>query len=244
MVSLLDVNPREVIGGNNPPSPFDQTEARILELYDEAKNWCDGEPIADQAQADALGKLDSMIMKARKEADELRIVEKRPHDEAAKEVQERFKPLLARCDLARDVCKKALTPYLVKLDAEKREVEERARREADERLAAAQEAMQSTHRYDLEQREQAETLIKEAEVARKAADRAEKDKAHVQGGSRARGLRTVYRPEITSTTDFARYLWAEHPADMREYLDRMAVTLVARGIRQIPGVTVHADKVL
>lgn len=245
-IDLIDSNPRAVIGGNNPPepTPFDQAEAEILMLFDQAKGFLDGEPIANQAQADDVGRLDAMIMKARKVADTQRAEEKKPYDDAAKAVQEKWKPLLTRCDLARDACKQALTPYLRKLDEEKRAREEEARREAERVRREAEEAMRSAHRYDLEAREAAEAKLREADEAEKAARRAEKDKAHVAGGSRAKGLRTVYRAEITGTSEFARYLWANHPADMRDFLDKMAAILVSRGLRAIPGVTVHEEKVV
>lgn len=236
------------IGHNNPPepTPFERAEAEVILLFDQAKGFLDGEPIANQKQADAIGLLDSMIMKARKAADELRIEEKRPHDEAAKAVQEKFKPLLTRCDLARDACKQALTPYLRKLEEEKRAKAEETRKAAEEERRKAQESMQAAHRYDLEAREAAETQLKQAEEAEKAARRAEKDKAHVTGAGRAKGLRTTYRPEVTDYTAFARHLWTNHKEEYQEFLDGMAAKLVGRGVRgeTVPGLKVHEEKVI
>lgn len=234
------------IGHNNPPTPFEQMEAEILVLFDQAKGFLDGEPIADQKQADAVGLLDGMIMKARKAADELRVEEKRPHDEAAKAVQEKFKPLLTRCDLARDACKQALTPYLRKLEEEKRALAEEARRIADEERRKAKEALQASHRYDLEAREAAEAQLKQAEAAEKAASRAEKDKAHVAGAGRAKGLRTTYRAEVTDYTAFARHLWVNNKEEYQQFMDDMAAKLVSRGVRgeTVPGLKVHEEKVM
>jgi hypothetical protein len=234
------------IGHNNPPSPFETIESEILVLFDQAKGFLDGEPIADQKQADAVGLLDGMIMKARKAADELRVEQKRPHDEAAKAVQEAFKPLLTRCDLARDACKQALTPYLRKLEDEKRAKAEEARRVAEEERRKAEEAMQASHRYDLEAREAAEAQLKQAEEAEKAARRAEKDKAHVTGAGRAKGLRTTYRAEVTDYTAFARHLWTSHKDEYQQFLDSMAEKLIGRGVRgeTVPGLKVHEEKVM
>jgi gamma-glutamylcysteine synthetase len=236
------------IGHNNPPEPtaFEQAEVEILMLFDQAKGFLDGEPIANRAQADAVGTLDGMIMKARKVADELRVEEKRPHDEAAKAVQEKFKPLLTRCDLARDACKQALTPYLRKLEDEKRAKAEEACKAAEEERRKAQEAMQAAHRYDLEAREAAEAQLKQAEEAEKTARRAEKDKAHVAGAGRAKGLRTAYRAEVTDYTTFARHLWASHKDEYQEFLDGMAAKLVQHGVRgeTVPGLKVYEVKVI
>ena len=52
-----DVDSREVIGGNNPPSPFEESETAINDLYDEAywllawthQHFLTGEP-RDQSQ--------------------------------------------------------------------------------------------------------------------------------------------------------------------------------------------------
>jgi hypothetical protein len=82
--------------------------------------------------ADAVSKLLDMIRKAKKEADDFRAAEKKPHDDAAKAVQEKWKPLITRCDLAADAAKKALTPYLEAVEREKRAVAEAARKAADE----------------------------------------------------------------------------------------------------------------
>src|SRR3546814_11674822 len=100
----------------------------------------DGEPIKAQGQADAVGKLLDMIRQAKKAADEQRVIEKKPHDDAAKAVQTKYKPLIDKCELAASVAKKALVPWLEHLEAEQRADAERKRKEADEARQAALEA--------------------------------------------------------------------------------------------------------
>jgi hypothetical protein len=92
-------------GHNNPPTPFDECERKVFDLFDEAKNFLDGEAITTQDMADAVSKLLDMIRKAKKEADDFRAAEKKPHDDAAKAVQEKWKPLITRCDLAADAAR-------------------------------------------------------------------------------------------------------------------------------------------
>src|SRR3546814_17507768 len=73
-----------------------------------------------------------MIRQAKKAADEQRVIEKKPHDDAAKAVQTKYKPLIDKCELAASVAKKALVPWLEHLEAEQRADAERQCKEADE----------------------------------------------------------------------------------------------------------------
>ncbi|WP_201829651.1 hypothetical protein [Microvirga zambiensis] len=234
-----------VIGHNNPPepTPFERAEAQIIMLFDEAKNWLDGEGIATQAQADDVSKLLDMIRKAKKAADEARVEEKRPHDEAAKEVQEKYKPLLTRCDLAADAAKKALAPFLEKLEAEKRAKAEAARREAEGKARAAQEAIRAAQATDLAAREAAEALIQDAKKAEAVAKRAENDKAHGKGGSRAVTLRTTYRPVLKDAREAARYYWKTRQSELEAFLLTLAEKDVRAGQQDIPGFDIIVEKV-
>ena len=231
------------IGHNQPPAtPFDECQSRIGDLYMEAKNWLDGEAVETQEQADALSKLLDDIRKAGKEADEHRKVEKKPHDDAAKAVQAKWKPLLDDCERAADAAKKALTPFLQAQEAERRAKAEAARREAEETMRAAQEALRASIGVNLESRQNAEELLSEAKRAEAAAARAEKDKAKATGGARAVSLRTTYRAEVTDYREFAKWVWTHDPAALNAWLDEHAARLVRAGRRDVPGVTVHEEQ--
>ncbi|WP_457849416.1 hypothetical protein, partial [Staphylococcus aureus] len=67
----------------------------ISALYTEGKHWLDGSPVTTQVEADSVAKLLAMAREAANRADERRIAEKRPHDEAAAEVQARYNTLIA-----------------------------------------------------------------------------------------------------------------------------------------------------
>ena len=230
------------IGHNHPPvTPFDECQSRIGDLYMEAKNWLDGDEVQTQEQADALSKLLEAIRKAGKEADEHRKVEKKPHDDAAKEVQAKWKPLLDDCERATTAAKRALTPFLQKQEAEKRAAAEAARREAEEKERAAREAMQAS-RGDLEAREAAEKQLADAKAADAAARKAEKDRGTAKGGARAVSLRTTYRAEVSDYREFAKWVWTHDPAALNAWLDEHAARLVRAGRRDVPGVAVHEEK--
>lgn len=243
-------NPRAVIGGNNPPpTPFDAVSEKIQDLYEEAKNWCDGDEIASQEQADEIQKLMRMIQAAEKEADLARKEEARPHDEAKAAIQERYNPLIGKTKsvtgktiLAINACKKALAPWLRKVEEENRRKAEEARKEAEEKAEAARAAMRE--RQSLEDAARAEALVQEAKKAEADARKAGNAKASAKGEGRAITLRDKYTPEVTDYTAFARWVWLNHRADMREFLDAYAVKMVSAGVRSgIDGVTINHERV-
>jgi hypothetical protein len=235
------MNAIATIGHNRGPTPFDDCERKVLDLFDEAKNFLDGEAITTQDMADAVSKLLDMIRKAKKEADDFRAAEKKPHDDAAKAVQEKWKPLITRCDLAADAAKKALTPYLEAVEREKRAVAEAARKAADEQAKAAQEALRAS-RDDLAAREQAEAMLESAKKAEAVASRAEKDKAQGKGGARAVSLRTTYVSDIQDYQALAAHVWREDREALTAFLDDYAAQKVRAGARTLPGVHVREVK--
>lgn len=238
------------IGHNQPPeTPFDIVSETINDLYGEAKNWCDGEEIVNQQQADEVQKLMRRIQAAEKEADAARIEENKPFDEGKAAVQAKYAPLIANTKsvkgltvLAIDACKKALAPWLIKVEAENRRKAEEARKEAEAKAEEARAAM--AQRQSLEDAERAEALVREAKQAEADARRAENAKAGAKGEGRAVTLRDKYTPEIIDYTAFARHVWVTHRSDMEDFLNVQAAKLVAAGIKSgIPGVTIHHERV-
>ena len=230
------------VGHNNPPTPFDEAKAQIDGLYDEAKNWLDGAGVQSEADAEGVSKLLDLLRKAEKGADTLRKGEKQPHDDAAKAVQEKWKPILSRVALAVDACKGALTPFLARKEAAQRAEAEARRQEADAAERADQEAFASTRVDDLEGREHAEQLLDLAKDISGQAARAEKAKPNAKGGARAIGLRTYRRAEVTDANVFAKYVWQYHRDELTEFLDALAQRLVTATAATLPGVTIHEDK--
>lgn len=230
------------IGHNNPPpdtcATADDFRASIDELLEEARNWLDDKGVQSQADADGVSKLLEELRRTSKDADKARAAEKKPHDDAAKAVQAKWKPIIDKADLAAKVCKQALTPFLTKLADEKRAREEEARRQAEAAEIAAQQAFAQTGPSDLEAREEAERLAKAAKDAEAEFKRTAKEKTHAKGGSRAIGLRTSYVAEIENANDFAKWAWVNCRADMDAFLADLAQRLVRNGQRGMPGVNV------
>lgn len=234
------------IGDNQPPepTPFEMVSQEIDDLYDEAKNWLDGSGVNSQDEADGIGKLINLLREAEKKAEAERVKEKKPHDDAAKTVQEKYKPILTRASMAVETAKKALAPWLAKVEAENRAKADAARKEAEEKQRIAQEALREAQASaDLESREAAEHLLKQAKRADKEASRAEGAKAHATGGGRAVGLRTVYTPVLTDAFEAARHYWKVSRPEMEAFLLSLAKQDVHAGQREIPGFAINEERV-
>lgn len=240
---------------NNPPepTPFDLSKAEIEGLYMEAKNWLDGEGVTTEAQAEAVSKLIDLLRKAEKAADDRRIAENKPFDDGKAEVQARYAPLIANTKavkgmtvLAIETAKAAIAPFLLAKQAKIDAAAKAAREKADEEAAAAVEAIRAARQGepDLEAKEQAEALLRQAEQAEIDARHAEKAKAHATGGTRAIGLRTVWRAEMTDANAFAKWVWTNRNEELVEFLAALAEREVKAHHVSMPGVTAIEDKAL
>ena len=184
-----------VIGHNSQnaePTPFEVSRDRIEEIYGEAKHWLTGEPITSQEEADAVSKLLDMIGEEIKTAEQRRRDENKPFDEGKAEVQARYgkligetKSVTGRAILIRDACRKALTPWREKVEAERQAAAEAARKAAADAKSDADFAFDVTRSDDIEGRERAEELAAQAKAAEAAAKKASKQTAT--------GLRAVTR---------------------------------------------------
>jgi hypothetical protein len=232
-----------IIGHNNPPepTPFEAWKAHLDDLRTEAGHWLDGSAITSQAEADAVSKLLDAFRKAGKDADKARAEEKRPHDEAAKAVQQMWKPLLDTAELASDTCKKVLAPWLQKLEEEQRAKAVAARKQAEEEAQKAAEALRASG-TEIDAREQAEAQVRSAELAQAHAERAEKQKAHAKGGERAVGLRTYYTPVMVDRKAALLHYLAQQPDAFADLLQKLAEIDVRGGKRSIPGFEVREDR--
>ena len=238
----MNAEPTPTIGHNAPP-PFDTAAQTINDLYDEAKNWLDGEEVDRQEYADDISDILNQLRTARKEADKARKVENAPFDEGKAEVQGRYNPLLKKADSGVDACKAALAPWLKKLDDEKEAAAEKARLEAEEAQRVAEEAMQVAAPDNLEERAAAEEKGDEAKQAKIRYHVAAKDTATASGGAgRAVGLRSLFRPVLTDGVAAARHYWATRRPEMEAFLLICAKSDVGAGKRAIPGFDMIEDK--
>ncbi len=243
-----DFNPRAVIGGNQPPeeaapSEFDLLKTEIEDLFMEATNWCDGEPIGDQATHDAIERLYDGLHAAGAKAEKLRVKEKEPFDTAIAEIQARFAPLIAdnksakgKVTLGKQELSKLLTPWRTRVAQEKAQEAARVAAVAEAARAAAQEAIRASS-GNLAAREEAEELLADAKRLEKTAKRA--DKAATVGT----GLRTVWKAVLEDEESAMEWTWARAKEEVLAVAQRNADEVVRGGVRQVPGFRVVESKV-
>jgi hypothetical protein len=217
--------------GHNAPPKADGHAIHIEDLFALISDTVAGGEVATDEQEAALDSLLDDVREARKAADADRIEEKRPHDEAGKAVQAKYKPLLDRCYMAADTIKRLLTPYRTARQAAKDEAARQAREEADARQRAAQEALRSSE--DMQEKFAAEQDLATAKKLTAVANKIDRS---------ATGLRTAYRSEVTDYTAFARWAWAQRREECQRFFDELAALEGKRGPVSIPGMIVHTER--
>lgn len=258
-----DVNPRAVVGGNNPPADeepaaavepkWEAVKVHLDDLLAEAKNWADGIAITTQGQADQVATLRQNLQEAMSLADEARKVEKAPLDAQVAEIQDRYNAYIAplKNKKAGSATKAAyalgnlLTPWLQKLEDEKRAREKKAREEADAIAAAALEAHQeAAGSADLGAIEEAAELMDAADQAARAARSVEREKVQAVGEVRAIGMRSFWKAvPIEGQGGKALVHFAQRqPERVKAFLQQLADEEVRAGIRNIPGFTVEEER--
>lgn len=241
------------LGHNNPPpepTQFEVVKTEIEDLYDEAKTWLDGQPIANAGQASEIGELRKRIQAAAKRAEAQRVTDKKPHDDAAAAVQALYNPLIqkgkGKTEMALGALNQALAPWLAELDRQQRE----AARIEQQRAAAAAEAAHEASRAaaasaNLFEREEADRLQEAAKDAAKIARAAEqaKPQVHASGGGRAVGMKSVWTPDLVDPTAAIEHYRKVQPAALKDFMIEQARKDVRAGSRHIPGFTINETKV-
>jgi hypothetical protein len=217
--------------GHNAPPPYEAMSLHIEDLFALVSATLDGATVTNDEQDAALDALLDDLRKAKKDADAERAAEKKPHDDAAKAVQARWKPLLDRCDMAVSEIKSLLTPYREAKQRAKDEAARKAREEAEAKQRAAQEAMRQSE--DLEARFAAEEELKQASKLVAVANKID---------SSATGLRTYWEAEITDRREALKHYITRNPDAFMGLIQQLA-DQDARGTRApVPGVVFHERK--
>jgi hypothetical protein len=229
--------PAATVGHNQ--SPFDLIKQEIEDLFDEAKNWADGEPIASQEIHDQIEKLRDGIHEAGKRADALRVEEKKPLDDQVKAIQDKYNPYIqpkrGKVDMAKSALDALLVPWRTKVAAEKAAEAAKAAAEAEAARVAAQEAIRQSS-GNLAAREEAEELLADAKKLEKTARRW--DKAATTGT----GLRTVWTATLVDADKALDWAFGRSPERFTELVVAMANEAVRAGMRDVPGFAVAEEK--
>lgn len=229
------------IGHNNPPGEIDEALERLAKLQEAADVWAKA-TISSAKAASRAADFDAQLLREYQKRDKQRDDEKRPHDEAAKAVQHRWKPILDGIAACRAVISGKLRTWKLaeqsRLDAER----------AEAALAAAEERHKAeAARAVSEKPEATATEIAAAVVATETAAAATKqltlmpERAQVRGevSTRATGLRKRYVATVTDIdTCFAHY---RANAKIHDLLTQLANAETRAGGRTIPGCRIDEE---
>jgi len=233
-------DPTAIAGQGHNQSPFDLIKTEIEDLFMEACNWADGEPIADQATHDAVEKLYNGLHEAGKRADDLRVGEKKPLDDKIKIIQDTYNPLIqpkkGKVDLGKSELGKLLAVWRVKVAAEKQAEADRVAKEAADKLAAATAAIRASA-GNLSERADAEEQLADATKLTKTAARSWK------AATTGTGLRTIKVVTMTDEDAAMEWGWGRAPEEFRSLVQSLAEGAVRGGMAAVPGFSVTEEKV-
>jgi hypothetical protein len=163
------------IGHNGGPDPIDEAMAPFDAIREEAEGWLDGKPVTNEGQMKAVDALIKGMKAARKAVDEARDIATKPLNEAWKAEIARWKPTQDDLDLQVKGLVALVDTFKRQLAAEKEaarkaawEEAERARREAEAKMALADVA-------NIEAQREAKAAMDAADLARAQAAVAQKD---------------------------------------------------------------------
>lgn len=218
-----------MIGDNNPPA-HEAYALHIEELFALVNDTTAGATVADDTQEAALDALMNDLRKAGRDANAERAAEKKPHDDAAKAVQEKWLPLIKRCDIGVEAIKALLTPYRAAKRAAAEQAARKLREEAQARQKAAQAAFQSD---DLQARFDAEQDLKAAKKLTAVANKTERAPT---------GLRTRWVAELSDSATALKYYRESQPELLKAWLLEQAQRETNAGARIIPGFTITEER--
>ncbi len=217
--------------GDNAPPPDAAFGLHIDDLFSLLSDTLAGGEVSTDDQEAAIDALLDDFRKAAKDADKARAEEKKLHDDAAKAVQVKWKPIIDKADRGVAACKDALTPYRTAKQRAKDEAARLAREEAEAIQRAAQEAMKQAD--DLEARFAAEQAVEQAQKLAAVANRIDRS---------ATGLRTTWQAEITDRKAALLHYIARFPERFEALIAQLAAEDARANRPPVPGIIYHEVK--
>lgn len=227
----------------NAPPPDDVFTLQLDDLELEAQNWCDGDPLSSQEQADEVTRLVAAASELEKSIEDTRKTEKEPFLTAGRVVDAKYNPLKDRAEKIQKLAKRALTPWLEAVKAEKARKEREAlevQREAERKLREAHDAAQKSSDFADEDK------LAEAEEAAKRAAAATREVANApvvaRGGGYTAKLRKFWLVKIVDRRELLNH-YLRNREDFREELQRLLQNFAEKdvrqaGVRSLPGCSI------
>ena len=199
---------------NNPPDPIDEITAPFDATRQEAENWLDGQAVKTEAQMDAVDTLRKEARKWRLALEAGQKTATAPLYAAYTAELDRWKPTIADAKLIETGLVALVDGFKRQLAAEKEaarkaawEAAEKARREAEAKMAVADAA-------NIEAQREAKAAMEAADLARAQAAAAQKDTV--------KGMRTVTRYEITDHRALLNWIAKNARDDMTAFIEAWA----------------------
>lgn len=219
--------------GGPPLDPFAPHEVHIGDLMELAESALHGNTIETPEQAAAIDELLDSIKDAAKALEATRKAENEPFDTGKAAVQAKAKPLATKLDIAMETAIQALTPFRLKVQAEKDAEQARLRAEADRLAEEAKAKFVHTAPTDLASRLEAEEYAKVAKRATAAANKIDRS---------ATGLRTRTVATVTDAGAFLAWLKQHRPHELKAWLGEQAQRECNAGQRTMAGVLIEQER--
>jgi len=122
-----DQHPLVTMSNNAPPDDsFEALSVAIGDMSREAAALIHKGAAQDQDAADRAADLAGLLADFQKRAEAARVVEKKPHDEAAKAVQQKWSPIIESAEIFKRLKNAVIAPFLTKKQQAEREAREAA----------------------------------------------------------------------------------------------------------------------
>jgi len=207
-------NTRAVIGDNAPPSPIDLCIAEHDDIISEAQTWCDGEPVTNEAQMNALDKVIKAFKTYRSALDKAAKEQTAPPYAIWKAAVAGAKVYTDDADRLQSAMIACVGPFKAKLAADKAEADRLAQAAAWEATRAAREAAAKANAGDIEQARAAAAAIAEAEALQRAANASAKDVVP--------GMRKVTHYKVTDHKALLNWIARNRRDDLTAFIDAWA----------------------
>ena len=249
-----DLNP-EVTRTNQAPddNSFEALQERIDDLGREAERLIRAGAANSQEAADQAADVANKLAELRGKADKQRDYEKRPHLEAGRAVDDKWRPILTAADIYSRLKDVVCKPWLAAQKAVKDRAEAEARRKANEAAEAArraeaearQKAEEAARTGNAAAAAGAARLAQEAETAAQQAAMAEQKAetiaaSSITAGTRGRGVHLRGKTVITIEDRAAVLAFFNDRQELTDLLQTMAEKAVRAGIT-VPGVKADKD---
>jgi len=221
------------IGHNQPPDPHEALKVEFEGERELAEQFLKT-PITTQAQADQAAVWSKKLSAIAKKATDLHKVEKQPHLDAGRAVDDKWRWLKEEPDALSKRLKRHMDAYLIEQQRIERERQEAARRE-EERLRREAEEVARKAAEDQQQSEHARaTALAEADQLRREAEEKAKE-AEARNAAAGRtgakvALRTFVSARVTDYHAAAKALLDANHREFKETIEQLANRAIRAGV--------------